>query len=76
MTAPPELISDMRNLGPVSERQLREIGINTPEELKEICAVESWLRLKFVFGRHVNRNFLFAIEGHCGIATADTFHLK
>ena len=63
MPARPRRISEMRNLGSVSERQLKEVDITTPGDLEKLGAVEAWLRLKFVFGKQINRNFLYAIEG-------------
>jgi DNA transformation protein len=56
-------LSDLRNLGPVTERQLREIGITTESELREVGSVEAWHRLKFVFGRQINYIALRALEG-------------
>ncbi len=56
-------LSDLRNLGPVTERQLREIGITTEAELRAMGSVEAWHRLKFVFGRNINYIALLALEG-------------
>lgn len=56
-------LSEMRNLGPVSERQLIEADICTPEDLRALGAVAAWQQLRFVFGRRISRNFLYAIEG-------------
>ena len=66
MTSGPR-ISDMRNLGPATERMLAEIDIVTPDELRAIGAGEAYRRLRF---RHssVSRNALYALRG----ALADT----
>lgn len=54
-------ISEMRNLGPVTERQLADVGIETSEQLIEIGSVEAYQRLKFRSGR-VSLNALYAME--------------
>ncbi|MBX7146837.1 MAG: TfoX/Sxy family protein [Alphaproteobacteria bacterium] len=56
-------LSDMKNLGAVSVRQLYEIDIKTPKQLKKLGAVETWYRLKMVFGKGITLNFLYALEG-------------
>ncbi len=53
--------SNWRNLGPQSRRWLWEIGIHTRDQIQELGAVETWLRLKFRFGRQINRNMLHAL---------------
>ncbi|WP_112661909.1 TfoX/Sxy family DNA transformation protein [Microvirga flavescens] len=56
-------LSELRNLGPVTERQLHEIGIRTEADLRAMGSIEAWHRLKFVFGRHINFLALLALEG-------------
>ncbi len=41
----------MRNLGPVMERQLAEVGIASEEELRAAGSVEAFARLRFAFPR-------------------------
>lgn len=53
----------MRNLGPVSERQLREIGIDSPAALRRLGAVAAYWRLKHRFPREVTLVMLYALEG-------------
>jgi len=53
----------LMNLGPVSERQLAEIGIPDEEALRALGAVEAWRRLKFRFPREMNAVGLYALEG-------------
>lgn len=38
-------LSDMSNIGPVLERQLREVGITTPDELRQAGSREAWLKI-------------------------------
>jgi DNA transformation protein and related proteins len=56
-------LSQMRNLGLRSERYLMEVGVETPEALQALGAVETWLRLKMTFGRSISLVFLYALEG-------------
>jgi DNA transformation protein len=56
-------LSELRNLGPVMERWLHEVGIETIDDLRALGAVESWRRIKFAFGRHVTVIALLALEG-------------
>ncbi len=56
-------LADMRNLGPVSERQLREIGIEGPAALERLGAVAAYRRLKHRFPREVTLVMLYALEG-------------
>lgn len=58
----PGSIDAMRNLGPQSRAWLAEIGIETEAELREIGAVEAYLRLKFALGRKVSLVMLYAME--------------
>lgn len=55
--------TEMRNLGPQSRRWLAEIGIETEEQIRDLGAVEAYQRLKFRFGRQINRNMLHALAG-------------
>jgi len=52
----------LRNLGPVSRRWLAEAGIETEAELRALGAVAAWQRVKFMFGRQVSLNLLYALE--------------
>ncbi|MCZ8100303.1 MAG: TfoX/Sxy family protein [Burkholderiales bacterium] len=51
----------MRNLGPVMERQLAEVGINSEEDLRAAGALEAYARLRFALPR-VSLNALHAME--------------
>lgn len=56
-------ISDMRNLGAGSAKNLAKAGIETPEQLREMGAVSAYLALKFFVGNQVTLNFLWGLEG-------------
>ena len=55
-------ISEMRNLGPVMERQLREIGVETERDLRELGSITAWHRLRFLFGQEISLTALHAME--------------
>ncbi len=55
-------ISQMRNLGPVMERRLREIGIGHEDDLRALGATVVYRRLRFAFGREVSVIALYAME--------------
>lgn len=39
-------LTDLPNIGPVLERNLQTIGIDTPEALRKVGAEEAWLRIR------------------------------
>ena len=39
-------LARMKNLGPISAARLRAVGIDSPEELRRLGAVEAFLRLR------------------------------
>jgi DNA transformation protein len=39
-------LTDMPNIGPVAAEALEKVGIETPDQLREIGAKEAWLRIK------------------------------
>ncbi|HCC36097.1 MAG TPA: competence protein TfoX [Ruminococcaceae bacterium] len=41
-------LSGLPNVGKVLEKNLMEIGINTPEELRDIGAKEAFLRIRLI----------------------------
>lgn len=55
----------MRNIGPTSSRELREIGVETREELVALGIEEVTRRLLFRFGseKKISVNYLYALEG-------------
>lgn len=56
-----EDISKLRNLGEKSARLLREAGISTIEDLRELGELAAYQRLRFMFGKRVSLNFLWAM---------------
>jgi DNA transformation protein and related proteins len=55
-------VSSLKNLGPISESMLAQVGIVTAEELKRQDPVDVYVLLK-LFGFDVNRNMLWALYG-------------
>jgi DNA transformation protein and related proteins len=53
----------MRNLGPISAARLREVGIDSPEELRRVGAVEAYIRLKGAHPFDISVVFLYALHG-------------
>jgi DNA transformation protein len=53
----------MRNLGPISASRLRVVGIDSPEELKRVGAVEAYMRLKETHPFEISVVFLYALHG-------------
>ena len=41
-------LAQMPNIGPVIEKQLTDVGIQTPEELKAVGTEEAWLRIQYI----------------------------
>lgn len=39
-------LSDLPNLGPVAVTQLKKVGIETPEQLRQVGAEAAWLRIR------------------------------
>lgn len=56
-------LEDMMNIGPALASWLRQAGIETPEMLQEIGAVEAFLRIRPVNNNASNRMALYAIHG-------------
>ena len=55
-------IASLPSLGPVTERQLAEVGVTSVAELRALGAVEAWRRLKFAFPRRISLVGLYALE--------------
>ncbi len=55
--------SSLRNLGPVADAWLREIGVETVDQLRALGSIAAWARLRFVLGPRVNLNALYALDG-------------
>lgn len=64
----------IRNIGPTSAAWLAEVDIHTLDDLRAVGAVEAYGRLRFRFGRRINRNMLFAMAA--ALADTDWRHLS
>jgi len=51
------------NLSRTSARQLSEVGITTEAELRALGAPAAFARLRQHFGRAINFNYLYALDG-------------
>ena len=69
-----ESLEGLRNIGPKSRAWLREIGLEDAETIRSLGAVEVYARLRFRFGRTVNRNMLHALAA--ALAGIDWRHLS
>ena len=58
-----ETLEEMRNLGPKTSERLRTVGIENPEQLIEIGAVEAYCRLKALYPDTTASLVITAIEG-------------
>ena len=56
-------LSELKGLGPKSQKCLHEIGIETPEHLKEIGAVRAFIKLRKECSTKPSLNFLYALVG-------------
>ena len=43
-----EKISELPNIGPAVEKQLKQVGISTYRQLKEIGSRQAWLKIKSI----------------------------
>ena len=53
----------LKNIGPTSVRQLREVGIEDTAALRKLGAIAAYRRLKHAFPREVSLVMLYALEG-------------
>ena len=53
----------LKNIGPASVRQLREVGIEDAAALRKLGAIAVYRRLKHAFPREVSLVMLYALEG-------------
>jgi DNA transformation protein len=59
----PETLERMRNLGPIIAGRLRTVGIETPDELRKLGAIEAYIRLKRAFRVETTHAQLYALHG-------------
>src|SRR5262245_14506995 len=55
-------IKDLPNLGQFMSTRLAEIGITKEDELRKIGAAQAYARLRFLFGREITLNALWAMD--------------
>ena len=53
----------LKNIGPASVRQLRDVGIEDAAALRKLGAIAAYRRLKHAFPREVSLVMLYALEG-------------
>ncbi len=53
----------LKNIGPASVRQLREVGIENSATLRRLGALAAYRRLKHAFPRETSLVMLYALEG-------------
>lgn len=53
----------MKNLGPISAARLRAVGVETPDELRRLGAVEAYVRLRRAFPSQTTHIMLYALHG-------------
>src|SRR4029079_8371427 len=56
------MIARLANLGPKSEEMMHRAGIRTEEQLRALCAVRAYVRVKRSSG-NASLNLLWALEG-------------
>src|ERR1700694_378313 len=56
-------LARMKNLGPISAARLRAVGIDSPEELRRLGAVEAFLRPRRGLPFDISLVFLYALPG-------------
>ena len=59
----PDTLERMRNLGPIIAGRLRAVGIETPDELRKLGAVEAYVKLKRAFQAETTPAHLYALHG-------------
>lgn len=55
-------LSKLPNIGPAVEAQLEEVGITTPEQLRETGSRQAWLKIKAIDDSACIQR-LYALEG-------------
>ncbi|MDA1258501.1 MAG: TfoX/Sxy family protein [Chloroflexi bacterium] len=56
-------LEDLKNLGPVSSRQLKAVGINTVEQLEAAGPVQAFYLVADLFPSETSVVFLYALQG-------------
>ena len=53
----------MLNLGPQTLKKLQTLGVSTIEDIENLGVLETYLRLKTVYGQQISLNALWALQG-------------
>lgn len=56
-------MDQLPNVGPVLAENLRKIGVDTPEQLRELGAKEAWLRIRLQVDDGACLHMLQGLEG-------------
>lgn len=56
-------LESLKNLGPVSSRQLRAVGIETVEQLETVGPVQAFHLVADLFPSETSVTFLYAVQG-------------
>lgn len=59
----PDDLLRLKNIGPATVRQLRDVGIENEADLRKLGALAAYRRLKHAFPREVTLVMLYALEG-------------
>ncbi|MBL8708118.1 MAG: TfoX/Sxy family protein [Rhodospirillaceae bacterium] len=59
----PQSLTKLKNIGPATLRQLEEVGVDTPDKLRQLGTVDVYGRLKHAFPGRVNMVMAYALEG-------------
>ncbi len=59
----PAALEQMKNLGPVFAARLQAVGIESPEELRNVGAIEAYVQLKRAFPAETTHVSLYALHG-------------
>jgi len=57
------LLSDLPNVGKVLERNLRSVGVETPEELRDVGTEEVFIRIRTQVDSGACLHMLYGIQG-------------
>lgn len=55
-------VAQLKGLGPKSSKWLAAIDVHTEDDLRRLGAIEAWHRLRFVHGKIITLNALYAME--------------
>ncbi len=56
-------LAEMKNIGLKSAGWMIEVGVDTPEKLRKVGAVETYLRMKSAYPRAISLCALWALQG-------------